>query len=335
MNIGRKFSDIVETAIATCVDVPKYKEPIVIQDATGKVVGLLIGDGVTPVNALERIGSPTDLTSIEIALTELENSKVDKIEGKGLSSNDFTTTLKNKVDNIEAGATAWSESKSIGSKLAGYVKGTVVTAILVGHSILEAIGILEFKVDSKEPAFNKNDAFNKTFGTGTNDVARGDHKHSASDITSGELNDLRLSTNVARRNANNTFVGSDNSATTKAFRQQNANNTQYVEIDHDGNLKASKTVNALTALQEAGVNLIAKYRQLSVAIQITDINPAHLVNVYNLPPAEIAKLEDPTKWTGNRYTGEPIVNTYQVQEYDSEVTNYWYKCTADNKWIRR
>lgn len=32
------------------------------------------------------------------------NSKVDKVSGKGLSTNDFTTELKNKLDGIEAGA---------------------------------------------------------------------------------------------------------------------------------------------------------------------------------------------------------------------------------------
>lgn len=33
-------------------------------------------------------------------------NKVDKVSGKGLSTNDFTTTLKNKLDNIAEGATA-------------------------------------------------------------------------------------------------------------------------------------------------------------------------------------------------------------------------------------
>ena len=32
------------------------------------------------------------------------NLKVDKVEGKGLSANDFTTELKNKLNGIEAGA---------------------------------------------------------------------------------------------------------------------------------------------------------------------------------------------------------------------------------------
>ena len=38
--------------------------------------------------------------------TELYNSKVDKIAGKGLSKNDFTDSDKNKLDGIEAGAQA-------------------------------------------------------------------------------------------------------------------------------------------------------------------------------------------------------------------------------------
>ena len=39
--------------------------------------------------------------------TDLKNAfdgKVDKVEGKGLSKNDFTDELKNKLDNVESGA---------------------------------------------------------------------------------------------------------------------------------------------------------------------------------------------------------------------------------------
>lgn len=39
-------------------------------------------------------------------ITDLENGKVDKVSGKGLSENDFTTTLKNKLDGIATAATA-------------------------------------------------------------------------------------------------------------------------------------------------------------------------------------------------------------------------------------
>ncbi|WP_352420725.1 hypothetical protein [Proteiniborus sp.] len=42
---------------------------------------------------------------IDTQMAELEQNKVDKIAGKGLSTNDYTTTEKNKLAGIEAGAT--------------------------------------------------------------------------------------------------------------------------------------------------------------------------------------------------------------------------------------
>lgn len=44
------------------------------------------------------------------------NDKVDKAEGKGLSSNDFTTAEKNKLAGIEAGANNYSHPTSSGNK---------------------------------------------------------------------------------------------------------------------------------------------------------------------------------------------------------------------------
>lgn len=41
---------------------------------------------------------------VDNMLQELYNAKVDKVTGKGLSTNDFTDTLKTKLDGIEAGA---------------------------------------------------------------------------------------------------------------------------------------------------------------------------------------------------------------------------------------
>lgn len=44
------------------------------------------------------------------------NDKVDKVEGKGLSSNDFTAAEKNKLAGIEAGANNYSHPTSAGNK---------------------------------------------------------------------------------------------------------------------------------------------------------------------------------------------------------------------------
>lgn len=50
------------------------------------------------------------ITSDNITAWNGVSNKVDKVDGKGLSSNDFTTTLKNKLDGIASGATAVSET---------------------------------------------------------------------------------------------------------------------------------------------------------------------------------------------------------------------------------
>jgi hypothetical protein len=47
----------------------------------------------------------TNTTSEEVkTLQEVINSKVDKEEGKGLSTNDYTTEEKTKLEGVEAGA---------------------------------------------------------------------------------------------------------------------------------------------------------------------------------------------------------------------------------------
>ena len=59
-----------------------------------------------PTHVLEP-GTPVNkalLQPIEDELANLSATKVDKVPGKGLSTNDFTNALKNKLDGIEAGA---------------------------------------------------------------------------------------------------------------------------------------------------------------------------------------------------------------------------------------
>ena len=53
------------------------------------------------------------------------NLKVDKVEGKGLSTNDFTTELKNKLNGIEAGAQVNTVTGIKGNSESAYRKGDV------------------------------------------------------------------------------------------------------------------------------------------------------------------------------------------------------------------
>ena len=64
-------------------------------------IGTVDGDGTTESVVVEKTQLPT---SYEISfingLEDALNNKVDKVSGKGLSENDFTNTLKSKLDNI-------------------------------------------------------------------------------------------------------------------------------------------------------------------------------------------------------------------------------------------
>ena len=46
------------------------------------------------------IKGSTEIDDTGVTLDNLRNNKVDKVSGKGLSTNDFTTALKNKLNNI-------------------------------------------------------------------------------------------------------------------------------------------------------------------------------------------------------------------------------------------
>ena len=81
--------------------IPKAGEVIVYTD----LHKVKVGDGTTKVSALPFIDDK-DLSNYvtESQLTSSLNNKVDKVSGKQLSTNDYTTTEKNKLAGIENGA---------------------------------------------------------------------------------------------------------------------------------------------------------------------------------------------------------------------------------------
>lgn len=69
------------------------------------IPAIKVGDGVSLVVDLPF--TTVDLTDIETAISAIQSAlddKVDKVEGKGLSDNDFTDALKSKLEGIEEGA---------------------------------------------------------------------------------------------------------------------------------------------------------------------------------------------------------------------------------------
>lgn len=88
------------------------------------------------------------LTYLLTLLKPKLNSKVDKVDGKGLSTNDFTTELMNKLNGIAANANNYSHpTQSMGAKTSGLYKVTIdgyghITAVTtVSKDDITALGI--------------------------------------------------------------------------------------------------------------------------------------------------------------------------------------------------
>ena len=68
------------------------------------------------------------------------NNKVDKVDGKGLSTNDFTDEEKNKLSNIEAGATKIIVDGELSESSENPVMNSVINAAIVDlNTKIEAI----------------------------------------------------------------------------------------------------------------------------------------------------------------------------------------------------
>lgn len=67
------------------------------------------------------------LSQLVTKIKGLLEGKVDKVDGKGLSTNDFTTTLKNKLDGVATGATANTGTVTSVATGAGLTGGSITT----------------------------------------------------------------------------------------------------------------------------------------------------------------------------------------------------------------
>ena len=92
------------------------------------------------------------------AVLDALDGKVDKVDGKGLSTNDYTTTEKNKLAGIEAGANNYSLPVATSTSIGGIKSGTDITIDSSGNvsvnddshnHIISNIDNLQSTLDSK------------------------------------------------------------------------------------------------------------------------------------------------------------------------------------------
>lgn len=109
----------------------------------------------------------TGLTTVWAKFKELLGGKVDKVNGKGLSTNDYTTAEKNKLNGIETNANNYSLPAASSNTLGG---------IKVGNNLVMTEGVLS-----------------ATVPTNNNELINGAGYQTAADVSSaisGALGDL-------------------------------------------------------------------------------------------------------------------------------------------------
>ena len=116
------------------------------------------------------------------------NGKVDKVSGKGLSTNDYTTTEKNKLAGIAEGANKYSLPTASASQLGGVKVGSGLT---ISNGVLSATGT-DVTIDSALSASSTNPVQNKVVNSALgNKVDKETGKGlSTNDYTTTEKNKL-------------------------------------------------------------------------------------------------------------------------------------------------
>jgi hypothetical protein len=172
-----------------------------INDASSSQTGGIFDDWVV-VGAItitsSNVSRPNGNT-VEQGLTDLEANKVDAESGKGLSTEDYTSTEKDKLGNIDANAQvnvqanfnesdntqdSFIQNKPVLGTSSEKDIGNEAGEIAENGSTLGSLKIVETDSQSKLISSDKNTAFNKSFGTGNDDVARGDASYPKSDVDS-------------------------------------------------------------------------------------------------------------------------------------------------------
>jgi hypothetical protein len=90
----------------------------------------------------------SDLNHIEQGIADNNSNKVDKVSGKGLSTNDYTTNEKEKLAGIAAEANKTVVDVSLNTSSSNPVSNSAITAALASSASIDATGLVTFKNSS-------------------------------------------------------------------------------------------------------------------------------------------------------------------------------------------
>ena len=213
------------------------------------------GDSDTPVS-----GGTTKFTTGG-AYTELAK-KVDKVSGKGLSTNDYTTDEKNKLAGIASGANAYTHPSS---HPASMITGLATVATSGSYNDLSNKPTIPavVTVDSELSSTSTNPVQNKVINSAL------DGKAAASDLTSHTSNTTSHITSTERTNWNAAKTHADTAhAPSNAEKNQNA----FSNITVDSTTIAADSTTDTLTLVGSNVTITPDATNDKVTIGITKAN---------------------------------------------------------------
>ena len=95
----------------------------------------------------------TDLNHIEQGIADNNTNKVDKENGKGLSTNDYTTNEKEKLAGIAAEANKTIVDDALNSSSNNPISNSAVTAAIPSSASISAAGLITFKNSANTSLF--------------------------------------------------------------------------------------------------------------------------------------------------------------------------------------
>lgn len=145
---GLSSNDFSDTEKSKLSGIETGAQKNTVLSVAGKTGAVTLGKsdvGLGNVDNTSDLGKPIS-TATQTAL----NNKVDKVSGKGLSTNDYTTTEKNKLAGIETGAQVNKVTSVAGKTGAVIIEDKDIG--YTGEISSKAIGSLESRIDMLEGA---------------------------------------------------------------------------------------------------------------------------------------------------------------------------------------